>query len=354
MKKKKKTIKKNSKKNIVFFNNYRIKPYNMSVVEFLKSIFAEVKVIEQEKEIIDNRFYFYIFDFIYLPIIDDFKKEETIFKNQKKIIGIYAKGKTIKKFILSKKADVVEKLNVYEVCPHEFVYLYDYSPKLVDFFYEIYKVKLFKEGVKFNSFNNIFIDFSVKIEKGAEINQNVIIEGDTLIESGAIISSFTYINKAKIGKNTIVKPFTHIQEAILEEGVEVGPYTRLRKGTVIKEKAKVGNFVEMKKSLFGKGSKAMHLSYVGDATVGKKVNIGAGTITCNYDGQRKYKTLIENDVFIGSGTELVAPVKVEKGAYVAAGSTITKEVPKYSLGIARNRQRNIENWVKRKKLKRKK
>jgi bifunctional UDP-N-acetylglucosamine pyrophosphorylase/glucosamine-1-phosphate N-acetyltransferase len=119
--------------------------------------------------------------------------------------------------------------------------------------------------------------------------------------------------------------------------------------TLVKKNANIGNFVEMKKSIFREGSKAMHLSYIGDSDIGQKVNIGAGTITCNYDGINKNKTIIEDNVFIGSGTELIAPVKIGENAYVAAGSTITSDVPQDSLGVAREKQRNINGWVTRKK-----
>jgi bifunctional UDP-N-acetylglucosamine pyrophosphorylase/glucosamine-1-phosphate N-acetyltransferase len=133
--------------------------------------------------------------------------------------------------------------------------------------------------------------------------------------------------------------------------VQLGPYCHLRNGSLVQAGAKMGNFVEMKKSVLGRGSKAMHLSYIGDATVGRKVNIGAGTITCNYDGMKKNPTCIGDNVFIGSGTELVAPLTVHSDSYVAAGSTITEDVPRYALAVARQRQKNIAGWVLRKKKK---
>ena len=154
-----------------------------------------------------------------------------------------------------------------------------------------------------------------------------------------------------IGDDSIILPGSMIIDSTLEGNNRIGPYAHLRMNVLIKNSANIGNFVEMKKSVFGEGSKAMHLSYIGDAEIGRKVNIGAGTITCNYDGVHKNKTIIEDNVFIGSGTELIAPVKIGKNAYVAAGSTITSEVPKDSLGVARERQRNIDGWVNRKKNK---
>jgi bifunctional UDP-N-acetylglucosamine pyrophosphorylase/glucosamine-1-phosphate N-acetyltransferase len=130
-----------------------------------------------------------------------------------------------------------------------------------------------------------------------------------------------------------------------------GPFARIRPGSYISSGARIGNFVELKKTIVGEGSKANHLSYLGDAKIGANVNIGAGTITCNYDGEKKYETIIEDGVFIGSDTQLIAPVKVGKGAYVAAGSSITDEVPPGALAIARGRQVNKEDWVSKKKKK---
>ncbi|MCP2604458.1 UDP-N-acetylglucosamine diphosphorylase/glucosamine-1-phosphate N-acetyltransferase, partial [Candidatus Aminicenantes bacterium AC-708-M15] len=138
-------------------------------------------------------------------------------------------------------------------------------------------------------------------------------------------------------------------ESTIEDEARIGPFTHLRPKTVIKNKAKVGNFVEMKNTIFGAGSKAGHLSYLGDSEIGENVNIGAGTITCNYDGIKKHKTLIEEGAFIGSGTELVAPIKIGKKSYIGAGSTITKDTEPYSLTVARARQVSKPDWVKRKR-----
>jgi len=132
-------------------------------------------------------------------------------------------------------------------------------------------------------------------------------------------------------------------------GSSVGPFAHLRPDTELKERVRVGNFVELKKTVLGAGSKASHLAYLGDATIGERVNVGAGTITCNYDGERKHPTIIEDDAFIGSDSQLIAPVQIGRGAYVAAGSSITHDVPAGALGIARGRQRNIEKWVEKKK-----
>jgi bifunctional UDP-N-acetylglucosamine pyrophosphorylase/glucosamine-1-phosphate N-acetyltransferase len=151
-----------------------------------------------------------------------------------------------------------------------------------------------------------------------------------------------------------LKTGTVAEDAVIEDEASVGPYAHLRPGTKLGRRVKVGNFVETKKAVFGDGAKASHLSYIGDAEVGADVNIGAGTITCNYDGVNKHKTVLEDGVFIGSDSQLVAPVRVGKGAYVGAGSTITKDVPPDALAISRAPQRVVEGWAARKREERKK
>ena len=150
----------------------------------------------------------------------------------------------------------------------------------------------------------------------------------------------------KIGNNVIIKSFSHLELCKVENKVEIGPYARIRPGSILKEGSKVGNFVEIKKSLLGKKSKANHLAYVGDSEIGNSVNIGAGTITCNYDGVKKNKTKIKNNVFIGSNSSLVAPVTIEEGSIVGAGSVITKKVRKKSLALTRSTQIEIKNYKK--------
>jgi bifunctional UDP-N-acetylglucosamine pyrophosphorylase / glucosamine-1-phosphate N-acetyltransferase len=157
------------------------------------------------------------------------------------------------------------------------------------------------------------------------------------------------IEDSEIGPGAHVKPYCVLTEARLGPGAEVGPFAHLRPGSVLAEGARAGNFVEMKKSTLGPGSKANHLTYLGDTTVGEGANIGAGTITCNYDGVHKHETVIGDRAFIGSNASLVAPVTVGAGAVVAAGSTITHDVPGGALGVARHRQRNLEGWTARKK-----
>jgi bifunctional UDP-N-acetylglucosamine pyrophosphorylase/glucosamine-1-phosphate N-acetyltransferase len=161
----------------------------------------------------------------------------------------------------------------------------------------------------------------------------------------------TYIDRrVTIGRDTTIYPHTIIEgECSIGEGCHIGPFARIRPESVIEAGARIGNFVEIKKSIIGRGSKINHLSYIGDATVGAGVNIGAGTITCNYDGQKKHQTVIEDGVFVGSGSQLVAPVRVGKHSYVGAGSTITQDVPPYSLALTRARETQKPNWVKRRK-----
>jgi bifunctional UDP-N-acetylglucosamine pyrophosphorylase/glucosamine-1-phosphate N-acetyltransferase len=156
-------------------------------------------------------------------------------------------------------------------------------------------------------------------------------------------------SKVKIGNNVVIKSFSHLESCKLENKVEIGPYARIRPDTILKEGSKVGNFVEIKKSTVGNNSKINHLSYVGDSNIGKMVNVGAGTITCNYDGVKKSKTIIKDKVFIGSNSSLVAPVKIDKESIVGAGSVITKNVKKKSLALTRSVQVEIKNYKRKKK-----
>jgi len=163
-----------------------------------------------------------------------------------------------------------------------------------------------------------------------------------------VINQYVVIGKkTKIGNNGEILPFTHIENAILESNVNVGPFSRIRPGSFLSKGSRIGNFVEVKKSKLGENSKVNHLSYVGDATIGKNVNIGAGTITCNYDGKRKNKTKILDGAFIGSNTALVAPVKIGKGSIVGAGSVITKNVKDKSLALTRANQIEVKNYKRK-------
>ncbi|HEX8949478.1 MAG TPA: bifunctional UDP-N-acetylglucosamine diphosphorylase/glucosamine-1-phosphate N-acetyltransferase GlmU, partial [Dissulfurispiraceae bacterium] len=206
-------------------------------------------------------------------------------------------------------------------------------------------------GVSFMDERSVFIHPGVEIGRDTVIYPNVYLEGKTVIGSGCVIYPNTRIVDSTLGDNVTIKDSTLIESSVIRDRATVGPFAHLRPDSVIGVSSKIGNFVEVKKSVIGTGSKASHLSYLGDAEIGEDVNIGAGTITCNYDGQKKYKTLIEEGVFIGSDTQLVAPVKVGKGAYVGAGSTITMDVPPHALAISRTRQRNIEGWAKKRQSK---
>jgi len=213
--------------------------------------------------------------------------------------------------------------------------------------------ELMQKGVRFIEPRSAFIHKSVKIAPGAIIYPNTHIEGNSVIGKGCVIYPNTRIVDSVIMKDAVVKDSSLIENSLIEKNAQVGPFAHLRPGSVIRENARIGNFVEVKNSRIGKGTKALHLSYIGDSEVGRGVNIGAGTITCNYDGFAKHKTVIEDGVFIGSDTQLIAPVKVEKGAYVGAGSTIMKDVPKGSLALSRAEQKNIKGWA-RKRLRAKK
>ena len=190
--------------------------------------------------------------------------------------------------------------------------------------------KFLKLGVKMMGPETIFFSNDTKIGK------NVIIEPYVVIGS-----------KVKIGNNVIIKSFSHLEKCQIENKVEIGPYARIRPDTILKEGSKIGNFVEVKKSIVGKKSKVNHLSYIGDTDIGKSVNIGAGTITCNYDGVKKSKTKIKNNVFIGSNSSLVAPVTIEEQSIVGAGSVITKSVKKKSLALTRSLQTEIKNYKRK-------
>ena len=194
------------------------------------------------------------------------------------------------------------------------------------------RTKFLKSGVKMIGPETIFFS------KDTIIGKNVTIEPYVVFGS-----------KVKIGNNVNIKSFSHLEDCKIENKVDIGPYARIRPGVILKEGSKIGNFVEIKKSVIGKKSKVNHLSYVGDTEIGKSVNIGAGTITCNYDGISKNKTKIEDNVFIGSNSSLVAPLTLEKDSVVGAGSAITKNVKKKSLALTRSSQIEIKNYKKNKK-----
>jgi bifunctional UDP-N-acetylglucosamine pyrophosphorylase/glucosamine-1-phosphate N-acetyltransferase len=178
--------------------------------------------------------------------------------------------------------------------------------------------------------------------------ETIFFSNDTKIGKNVTIEPYVVIGKnVKIGNNVIIKSFSHLDSCKIENKVEVGPYARIRPNTILKEGSKIGNFVEVKKSTVGKKSKVNHLSYIGDSEIGKSVNIGAGTITCNYDGVKKNKTKIKDNVFIGSNSSLVAPITIEKQSVVGAGSVITKNVGKKSLALTRTNQTELKNYKKK-------
>ncbi len=214
------------------------------------------------------------------------------------------------------------------------------------------KIKsLAESGVTIYDPDTTWIDLDVKIGRDTTINSSVILEGSTVIGERCTLYPFVHICNSRVGNGVKILTSTMIEGSTIEKDAQVGPFSHLRPGTVIKAGAKIGNFVEVKNTVFGEGSKAMHLTYLGDSEIKENVNIGAGTITCNYDGWKKHKTFIEAEAFIGSGTELIAPVKIGKKAYVGAGSTINKDVSPGALAVSRCKQVERPGWGERKKKK---
>ena len=197
-----------------------------------------------------------------------------------------------------------------------------------------------------NDLRNKFSKLGVKMV-GPE---TIYFSKDTKIGKNVTIEPYVVFGrKVKIGNNVTIKSFSHLENCKVENKVDIGPYARIRPGTVLKEGSKIGNFVEIKKSILGKKSKVSHLSYIGDSLIGKSVNVGAGTITCNYDGVKKNKTKIKDNVFIGSNSSLVAPLTIQQDSVIGAGSVITKNVNKKSLALARSLQTEIKNYKRKSK-----
>ena len=192
--------------------------------------------------------------------------------------------------------------------------------------------KFSKSGVKMVGPETIYFSKDTKIGKNVTIEPYVV-----------------FGSKVKIGNNVTIKSFSHLENCKIENKVNIGPYARIRPGVILKEGSKVGNFVEIKKSTLGKNSKVNHLAYIGDSMIGNSVNVGAGTITCNYDGVKKNKTIIKDNVFIGSNSSLVAPITIEEGSVVGAGSVITKKVRKKSLALTRSLQTEVKNYKRKTK-----
>ena len=197
-----------------------------------------------------------------------------------------------------------------------------------------------------NKFRNKFLKSGVKMLAP----ETIFFSKDTKLGKNVTIEPYVVFGlKVKIGNNVTIKSFSHLENCKIENKVDVGPYARIRPGVILKEGSQVGNFVEIKKSVIGKKTKVNHLTYIGDSNIGKSVNVGAGTITCNYNGIKKSKTRIKDNVFIGSNSSLVAPLTIEEGSVVGAGSVITKKVKKRSLALTRALQTEIRNYKKKKK-----
>lgn len=204
--------------------------------------------------------------------------------------------------------------------------------------------QLLEQGVTLTDPMRLDVRGTLHCGRDVTIDVNCVFEGEVELGDRVQIDANCVIRNARIDAGTHIKAFTHIEEAIIGSGSQIGPYARLRPGTALADDVHIGNFVEVKNSQFGAHSKANHLAYVGDASVGQRVNIGAGTITCNYDGANKHRTVIEDDAFIGSDTQLVAPVTVGRGATLGAGTTLTKDAPADSLTVSRAKQTSIAGW----------
>lgn len=207
--------------------------------------------------------------------------------------------------------------------------------------------KFIDTGVDIMSPENIYAGYNIHVEAGATLYPGVFLTGKTHILKGARIETGCVIDDSTVSENAAIKSYSVIEKSAVSEGCRIGPFAHLRPGSFIGKNSKIGNFVEVKNSSIGEDTKASHLSYIGDATIGNGVNVGAGAITCNYDGINKHETVIEDGCFIGSDSQIVAPVTLKRGSYVASGTTVTRDVPGGALAISRTRQKNIENWAKK-------
>jgi bifunctional UDP-N-acetylglucosamine pyrophosphorylase/glucosamine-1-phosphate N-acetyltransferase len=210
---------------------------------------------------------------------------------------------------------------------------------------------LLKAGVRVEDPATTYVGPDARVEAGAILRPFVFLEGRTVVRAGAVVGPFVRLVDADIGPRAQILDHCLLRECVVEAEARVGPFAHLRPESRVGTGAKVGNFVELKKTHLGEGSKAQHLSYLGDATIGPGVNIGAGTITCNYDGTQKHQTRIEAGAFIGSDAILVAPITVGEGAYVAAGSALTEDVPAHALAVGRARQVSKPGWAQRRREK---
>jgi bifunctional UDP-N-acetylglucosamine pyrophosphorylase/glucosamine-1-phosphate N-acetyltransferase len=211
--------------------------------------------------------------------------------------------------------------------------------------------RLMLEGVTLRDASRLDVRGTLKTGRDVIIDVNVILEGDNSLGDRVSIGPNVIITDSVIGNDVVIKAHSVIENASIGAGAVIGPFARIRPESVLQDNAHIGNFVEIKKSTIGSGSKINHLSYIGDATVGRDVNIGAGTITCNYDGANKHQTIIGDDVFVGSDTQFIAPVSVGNGATIGAGSTITRDVPETKLTLSRSKQVTVDNWIRPRKKK---
>jgi bifunctional UDP-N-acetylglucosamine pyrophosphorylase/glucosamine-1-phosphate N-acetyltransferase len=222
------------------------------------------------------------------------------------------------------------------------------SDMVVENAYEVYGVNDLQQLYKLECYHQKQLAKQLRLS-GVAVGKNVFFEGNIDIAPGSSIGAGCILKNVKIARNVQIRPYCIIEGSVIEEGCVIGPFARLRPETHLHENVHIGNFVEVKKSHIGMDSKIPHLSYVGDTIMGEKVNFGAGAIVCNYDGANKHQTIIENNVFIGSDTQLVAPITIEEGAYIGTGSTITKSAPANKLTLGRARQKTIERWTRPKK-----
>ena len=221
--------------------------------------------------------------------------------------------------------------------------------EIENIFREMKSKDLLEQGITLSDASRVDVRGGVSAGKDCSIDVNVILEGEITLGTNVSIGPNCYLKDVVISDNVSIEAFSHIVSTQIGADCSVGPYARLREGTVLEDQAKIGNFVETKKTKIGKGSKANHLAYLGDAEVGEGSNIGAGTITCNYDGTNKHQTKIGDKTFVGTNSSLVAPLNIGNNSYIGAGSVITKDVEDDALAVARGKQSNKPGWAKNKK-----
>ena len=327
--------------NLIYNPVFKTKISGYSIVFWINKFFENLEnELNQRYLKLNNYFFYYVEPNRIIELKDFLKKNKKEFKTQNGLFAVINNDKDIDD--VEEITDLSDIIKIIPIDNHIEI------ERVVKEFQINYYLK---KNIEIFDFSDFYIQGLPKIGEGSVISKGVVIKGDVKIGNNTNLGEYSFVENTIIGDNCNILPFCVLRDSVIEENVSIGPFAHLRNNAIVKKNAKMGNFVEMKKSVLGEGSKSMHLTYIGDATVGKNVNIGAGTITCNYDGVNKNPTIIEDNVFIGSGTELVAPIKINKNSYIGAGSTITQEVPEESLAIARTRQRNIEGWVKRKNKK---